>query len=413
MACLSAHLDTQMKAKLLGGILLIVGTTIGAGMLALPIATASLGFTYSTALLVFCWFIMTASAFLTLEVNLWLPANSNLISMAKATLGKKGQIVAWMTYLLLLYSLLSAYIAGGADFLKTLLALINVTLPNWSTAILFTLFLGYIVFRGIRSVDIVNRILMATKLSALLLLLLCIFPHVSLTKLAEGEFTQLHSSLIVIITSFGFAVIVPSLRSYFQGDIKQLRCAILIGSLIPLICYTLWNLAIMGVVSRQGDHGLIAMMQSSRPTSDLTNAITNIMQRETITSFARLFTSICVFTSFLGVALCLSDFLLDGLRLQEGRKNNFLIQAATLLPPLLIVLIYPGAFIIALQYAGIYCLILLIILPSLMAWQGRYKKNMANHYRVAGGKLLIIFLLATSVVILIQSLFSIISHLFK
>src|SRR3990167_3617578 len=110
-----------MDFKLIGSILLIVGTSIGAGMLALPIATAQLGFMGSLILLFACWFIMTAGAFTILEVNLWLPQNSNLISMARATIGPWGQIIAWVTYLLLLYSLLCAYIAGGSDLFHDLL----------------------------------------------------------------------------------------------------------------------------------------------------------------------------------------------------------------------------------------------------------------------------------------------------
>src|SRR6185312_6915217 len=120
-----------MNSKLLGGILLIVGTAVGGGMLALPIATSQAGFIYSTFLLFGCWLFMTAGAFLILEVNLWLPTNSNIISMAKQTLGGAGQIVAWVTYLLLLYSLLAAYIAGGGDFLRNLLAAMGLSLPAW------------------------------------------------------------------------------------------------------------------------------------------------------------------------------------------------------------------------------------------------------------------------------------------
>ena len=78
----------KLDTKLLGGILLIVGTAIGGGMLALPIATAEAGFTNSLILLFLCWFIMTVSAFLVLEVNLWLPANTNIISMSRILLGR-------------------------------------------------------------------------------------------------------------------------------------------------------------------------------------------------------------------------------------------------------------------------------------------------------------------------------------
>src|SRR5579864_4112356 len=109
-----------MNSKLIGGILLVVGTTIGAGMLALPVATAQLGFWGATALLIACWAIMTASAFVLLEVNLLLPQNTNIISMAGATLGRFGQAMTWVVYLVLLYSILSAYIAGGGDLFHML-----------------------------------------------------------------------------------------------------------------------------------------------------------------------------------------------------------------------------------------------------------------------------------------------------
>lgn len=394
-----------MSSKLVGGILLIVGTSIGAGMLALPIANSPIGFFNSLLLLTFCWFVMTASALLILEVNLWFPRNSNLISMASATLGRSGQCIAWITYLLLLYSLLAAYIAAGSDFFGNLIHSIHFSLPHWLITVLFTSFLGYIVFRGIHSVDFVNRVLMTIKFAAFFLLIGFILPHIELNKLSSPLHTYASSSMTVTITSFGYATIIPSLRSYFNDDIKKLRTAIIVGSTIPLFCYMLWELAIMGIIPQMGENGLMAILNSHRSTSEFVNQLSILMQRETITELAHVFTSICLLTSFLGVALCLSDFLLDGFRLEKNRHNSFMIQIATLLPPLLIVLLYPGAFITALSYAGIYCVVLLILLPSLMAWHGRYKKNIALHYQVRGGKLLLIFLIAISLFIIGENIY--------
>jgi tyrosine-specific transport protein len=395
-----------MNSKLLGGILLVVGTAIGGGMLALPVATSATGFFNSTLLLFVCWLIMTASAFLILEVNLWLPANSNIISMAKATLGAPGQVVAWLSYLLLLYSLLAAYIAGGGDFLGHLIAIDGMTLPNWVASLLFAVILGFIVYCGIRSVDYVNRALMITKFGALALLLILILPHVSSNHLAGGQFKYITASVTVAITSFGFSNIIPSLRAYFHSDVKKLRLAILIGSLIPLVCYILWDLAIMGVISRDGADGLIAMAHSGHSNSEFVSALSVLLQRETITVFARIFTSICLATSFLGVALSLSDFLADGLRVAKSGKGNLIIFTTTFLPPMVIVLFYPGAFIAALSYAGIYCMILLVLLPALMAWSGRYRKQLPSAYRVWGGKPLLIALMISAILIIGNSFFN-------
>ncbi|EKD72387.1 MAG: Tryptophan/tyrosine permease [uncultured bacterium] len=77
-----------------------------------------------------------------------------------------------------------------------------------------------------------------------------------------------------------------------------------------------------------------------------------------------------------------------------------------MLPPLLIVVINPHIFIAALAYAGIYCIILLIIFPVLMVWRGRYHQNIVAEYQVFGGKVLLVGLLIGSVLIIGQSIIS-------
>lgn len=394
--------EKVMNTQLLGSILLIVGTTIGGGMLALPISTSQAGFFYSSLLLFGCWAVMTVSALLLLEINLWLPPRSNIISMAKATLGKTGQMVAWVTYLLLLYSLLAAYIAGGGDFLKNIIQSLHVSIPSGATSILFTLILGYIVFLGMYTIDKVNRFLMFLKLGTFFILVCLVMPNVTTAHLKGGEFQYVSASITVALTSFGFATIIPSLRSHFHDDVRQLRLAIIFGSLIPLICYILWDITVMGVIPREGAGGLVEIMHSGRSTSEFVAQLSAILNKETITVFAKIFTPVCLATSFLGVALSLSHFLADGFGLTKVKslKNDLIIFIATFLPPILIVLFYPGIFISALSYAGIYCVILLLLLPTLMAWSGRYRRQIAKGYKVKGGKPLLIFMLIISALIL-------------
>lgn len=394
------------NSKLLGGVLLIVGTAIGAGMLALPIAAAQLGFLNSTLLLISSWLIMTLSAFLILEVNLWLPMNSNIITMAKTILGRWGKVVAWVSYLLLFYSLLSAYIAGGGDFLHNLLQKVGINLPGQLTALLFTLILGSIVYQGIKTVDYFNRGLMFSKFGILAILVVVLLMFVQPVNLSGGQITGVATSFTVMLTSFGFANIIPSLRTYFDDDHVKLRKAVLIGSLIPLVCYILWDLVIMGVISRDGSAGLIAMLHSGHSTSDLANQLSSNLNLIYITLFVRVFTSICLATSFLGVSLSLSDFLADGLGMRKQGKNNLIIYGATFIPPLLIVLFYPTIFIRALSYAGIICMVLLVALPCIMAWQGRYRspqfRDLKNRFQLFGGKFVPVGLFVAAIWVIVQ-----------
>ena len=395
-----------MDFKLIGCILLIVGTSIGAGMLGLPIATAQLGFAGSLVLLLLCWIVMTAGAFLLLEVNLWLPKNSNLVSMARATLGPIGQLLAWVTFLLLLYSLLCAYIAGGSDLFHHLIMARHLSFQKWVSTIIFTAIFGTVVCFGIRSVDYVNRGLMVFKISAYLLVVILTAPMISSVNLMAGDIKSVTSAtaIMVTITSFGYAAIVPSLRIYFSGDVKKLKKAIFFGSLIPLFCYIAWDAAIMGIIPLDGEHGLKTLLHSDQSTSDLVTALSSIAATPSITFFMKLFTSICVLTSFLGVGLCLADFLADAFQVEKKGVNSLFIHLLTFIPPMVVVLFYPKAFIQALEYAGIYCVILLIFLPAWMAWRGRYHRQIAHGFKVVGGKGLLAVLILFSFVMIIKVL---------
>lgn len=389
-----------MNAKQIGGILMITGNAIGGGMLALPLATAQAGFINSTLFLVACWALMLAGGLLILEVNLWFPANSHLISMARITLGKTGELITWLCYLLLLYSLLAAYIAGGSDFLQGLFQKANLHFSLKTTAILFVFGLGIIVYKGIHSVDTFNRALMGGKLLIYIALILLLFPLLSSKQLSQGQLHYLPSSLTIMVTSFGFAAIIPSLRTYFHSNIQQLRSVIIFGSLIPLICYILWNAAIMGIIPIDGHLGLAQIAQRSQPTSELTNRLSYLLNNTFITGLAWGFTSVCLVTSFLGVGLSLADFLKDGFRLNKTKKGENITAILTFLPPLVIVLFFPTAFMIALNYAGIWCASLLALLPALMAWSGRYHLAFTSPYQVMGGKrLLSLVIIAASIII--------------
>lgn len=394
---------------MLGGILLIAGTCIGGGMLGLPIATAKGGIIHASILFIVCWILMTFTALLTLEVNLCFPKHSNVISMAKATLGKPGAFVCWTIYLLFLYALVSAYIAGGQDVLHGLLNIAGFSIPLWVSGIIFVFLFGSIVMAGIKHVDIFNRLLMIFKLGSVFILMLLITEHIDIANYDTGSATYILPALTVAITSFGFSIIVPSLRNYFQDDIKKLRTAIIIGSFLPLLCYIAWDAVIFGLVPLSGDFGLERLVTANQPVTELLASINHYVPTEKIVILSRAFTSICVLTAFACVSLGLSDYLADGFKISKENNGKLLITIATFLPPLLIVIFYPKAFILLLSFAGLCCVILQALMPAMMAWHCRYIKNMEMSYQVMGGKFTLILAIATSLIVIAISGYQLIS----
>jgi tyrosine-specific transport protein len=111
-------------------------------------------------------------------------------------------------------------------------------------------------------------------------------------------------------------------------------------------------------------------------------------------------------TSFLSIGLCLSDFLSDGLSIKKAGLGNLFIFSATFLPPTVIVLFFPNAFLSGLEWAGLSCFILMIFFPPLMVWSGRYVKSIAGNstYKIPGGKGLLGFLLVFGAMMIVISI---------
>ncbi len=355
-----------MNGKFIGAVFLILGTCIGGSMLALPIATAQDSVTKIFILMLTAWLMMAIGAFALLKVNLKLPENSNLVSMAQMTLGKAGAIITWVVTLLLLYTLLSAYISSGEDLLGAIFSEIHLQPPMWLNAVIFTTILGYIIFRGINLVDYVNRGLMGTKLLVCLVLILLLIPFSHAKNLLFHSISG-GSSALTCMTAFGYATILPSIRSYLNSHRTKLYWATLLGGLIPLVLYLAWIFVVQATIPANG--GLSTIYASStHPLKAMVEALIHQGNNTSLSILTNVFTSICVLTSFLGVALSLSDFLSDGIKVNKQQKGGAaIISCLTLGPPLIIVLISPAIFLKALNYAGILCIILLFIMPLLMA----------------------------------------------
>jgi len=367
--------------RVLGGILLVSGTTIGAGMLALPVIGSFAGFIPSLLLFILIWALMLMSALFLLDVNLSMKGDINLISLAGKTLGLKGKVVAWVFYLLLLYALTAAYIAGSTPFfVDAISALTGWKIPPSMAFFSLPILFGVFVYFGTLGVDYINRILMVGLIISYFLLIGFLPSHLDPKLLLHQDYPPLLLAAPVIITSFGFSIIIPTLTTYLHHDRKKLRLVLWVGSLIPLLFYVVWQALILGVVPIEGENGL---MQAWQKGSSATIPLTKLIKNPWITLSANFFAFFAIVTSFLGVTLSLSDFLTDGLKIKKTWEGKLIAWGLTFIPPLVFVLTYQRGFIVALEYAGVFVAILLILLP---AWMALHLKK--SFYHQIKGKIL-------------------------
>ncbi len=305
--------------RLIGGILLVAGTTIGAGMLALPIVTGFAGFWPSLVLFIIYWLYMTFTAFLMLEVNLWMGEHTNLITMAKKTLGKSGQVLSWIIYLFLLYTLTTAYLAGGGPiFIEFVEIMTGWQIPPWMASFSLLMSFGFFVYQGARSVDYINRVLMLGLIVTYILMMIFLAPHIESSLLVYSNWNAIWIAVSIVSTSFGFHIIIPTLTDYLHRDVKLLKWVLVIGSSIPLIVYMSWELITLGIIPLKAPMGLAEGFKQGIDGATLLGAY---LGKNELSLLARLFSFFAIVTSFLGVSLSLRDFLADGLNIQKTRRG--------------------------------------------------------------------------------------------
>lgn len=373
-----------MKNRTLGSILIVAGTTIGAGMLAMPLASAGVGFGVTLALLITLWALMCYTALLLLEVYQHVPADMGLSSLAARYLGRYGQWATGFCMLFLLYALTAAYISGAGELLASSLnQWLDWTLPPAAGVLIFTAIGGTVVCIGTSLVDLFNRFLFSAKIIFLAIMLALLLPHIHQINLLTLPLQQglALSAIPVIFTSFGFHGSIPSIVSYLGGDIRKLRRVFIIGSFIPLVAYIFWQLATLGSIDSPA---FTALLAQNAGLNGLLEAIREVVASSHVELAVHLFADLALATSFLGVALGLFDYLADLFQRQNSAGGRLQSGLITFLPPLAFALFYPRGFVMALGYAGVALAVLALMLPSLLVMKSRQQHPDAP-WRVAGG----------------------------
>ncbi|VEJ08979.1 aromatic amino acid transporter [Actinobacillus delphinicola] len=371
--------------KMIGSSLIVAGTTIGGGMLAMPLTSAGIGFGFTIFLLIALWALLTYSALLFVEVYQTVESDAGIGTLAEKFFGKSGRVFATSILLIFLYALVSAYISGGSAIFAGLLPhLATNTFMLQLSGVLFTLIFGGIIFLGTSTVDRVNRLILSLKFSFFALVLLLLLPNITWQNLMEIPLNNalLISASPIFFTAFGFHGSIPSLNRYLKGNTSALRLAILIGTLIPLIAYILWQFATHGVLNQSA---FLQILDKDPTLNGLVVAITQSTGSQTIGIVVRLFSALALITSFLGVALGLFETLEDLFKRMKISHSRKAVGLATFVPPLAFALFFPQGFILALGYAGQMFACYAIVLPVAMAWKLRNQYPNLN-YQVIGGK---------------------------
>lgn len=382
----------MLNSKTWGGVLLVCGTSVGAGILGIPSDTAETGFGVSLLIFLLCWIFSTIAALYYMEVHLWqTSASANLLSIIDHFFGKKLKILVWVVYLALLYSLMCTYLLAGSSWVvQSVHYATHITLNAYVGMCGFIALIGLFIFFGIRAVDHVNRWMSVGLAVSYILILAITLPTLKpyLLQQPVHDLWAIPKAIPLLITAFGYSIIIPSLSTYFDRNAQQLQKTVLVGSLITLCIYILWEIASLGNIPLLGPHGLRAIAQSLDNGTAVASALISITHNTYLTTILTLFALFAVITSFLGVSMALYHTLADGLQMPVHGLSGALLLCLTYLPPMGFLWLIPTGFNQILSWAGALLAFLMGILPITMVIKGRYRMQLSG-YRTPGGPLLL------------------------
>jgi len=381
--------------KLIGGIFLITGTAVGGGIVLLPAIIGVYGYWSAMILLILVWLMNVLLAFIFLEANFYLPLGSSMISMTKVFLGKHMQWITWVLCLIFLYTLLCAYISGVSEIIHSFFQI-----PTMYTSLLSILVISILIFLGVNYLSSLNEFIVL-GMFILLIVLLCFLgqkTHTSLIFSSPYRFPLM--TLPVVSAAFGFTVVVPSIRIYFNNDIKQLKRAFLIGTSIPVVLYMAWTTVVMGLIPGFGDFSLQSIVLEEKPIQSFKSVLVLKSSHASLIWMIEAFIFTALASSLVGLSISTYDFLADGLKIRKNMFGKLKLLLITFLPTFFITTTQSRLFLKALGVAGLLSVLVFGVLPLIFVWLARYKYNMTSAYKTPFSKpvFLILFISCLTVI---------------
>lgn len=227
---------------------LVAGTTVGAGILALPAVTLPSGILPSSILLLCIWGYTLIAGLLIAEVNINVlratgKPGVGLLAMIEHHFGKLGAQITTLAYLFLHYALLVAYVSEGGHSLTLLIEKVSGHLsfiPAGFDVSVFVLLLGSLVYFGTeRLISTVNSLFMGVVIISFIGLMVAVGTQLDLAQVRIHDWTAISPAIPVMLVALFYHNIIPVVTDQLEGDIPRIRLSLIWGSAIPLLMLSL------------------------------------------------------------------------------------------------------------------------------------------------------------------------------
>lgn len=350
-----------MNKNEIGAIFLIAGTAVGAGMLALPIATAKYGMIPTAILMFIVAMLMGYTGVITANLCKAYKEVNSIGDVALTVLGKPAQYISNFSLGLLFYAILSAYTAGGSSIA---ISYFEINVPDWQIQALFLIILVLPIIMGSYVVDISNRIAFIVKIGFFATLSIGFVKFINVSNYEIINDYNSFRMLSILATSFGYHIVAPSIVKFTGSQVQNYRKIFYGGSLVCFIIYIVWLLVSLGSLPYEGENGYAALEAGGGKLGDFITSLAKVSGNKNLNPLVQGFSLLAIITSFLGIGMAFMEYW------NIGSKKNIIRYKAIrailcFVPPYICALFFPSAFVRALSFAAIAVSLNSVLLPML------------------------------------------------
>lgn len=343
--------------------LLVTGNLIGAGILGIPVIAGLCGIIPACiGMVVFCVAMYYTACVLSDESISARSATFNYPSLYHRYLGSAGKWLAVGANMLILYGLLTAYLAGGSAIIIQILHVSSTLMVR----VIYFMLLTLLTVAGMAIIRRCNAGLIALMWISFFAISALGAAHINTENYQHIYWLFLPVAIPVMVTAFHFHNIIPNVAEALNYEMKPVRRAMLMGMIIGFLMNTVWLAVGVGVIPLSGSEESLVQCYSRNVPATIPMAA--IIHSNYFLFLSMLFSIIAIITSYVANGLGLMGFCRDLLENYMHIRNRSVVLAVTFLPPFIISLVNPNIFLKAINVVGGYGIVVLFgILPAIIA----------------------------------------------
>lgn len=368
--------------KMFFATLILIGTVIGAGIFALPYVISKSGLIPGIFYFIFLGFIVLLLHFCYGEIVLRTQARCRIVGFAEKYLGQRGKYIVLISVLVGLTGSILVYLILGSTFLQLIFPS---HLPKILYVLFFWLFISGLIISDWGKAAIFNSLMTGALIIVVLVIVFYGLRFVKFSNIPLINWSYLFIPWGPIFYSLSGGSAIPEMREVMEEKSKNLKKAIIIGSLIPVLIYFLFSFVVIGVVG------------ASITTESIAGL--GLFLGKTILYLGGIFGFLNIATSYLVLGMVLKKILIYDLKVAKAGAVGF----TCLVPPLLYLIGFYN-FIQIISFLGLWLGAVDGILLLIIHRQAQLKGDRQPEYSLKLSKLNYIFISFVFIIALVFGL---------